>query len=248
VVGVRDDGDLLRPPLNRICKQGVAAHPCRLCASVLSLVLSSTGTDVRIAGTLDTRCAHPGPHPFRGFAQPCGSNVPAIPGNAQVVPLPVARRVSVVDSSAPRAAPLPDPAPDPRVVQPVLQLPPLRRVRPRRPVAAAVFRRSRERPVEVVVAEVPGLVRADQLPAPTARDDPQDDLLLPALTISTMNLPVASSHRLPRSSGLAHDHVRLSGGDIPDGSGSWMTRVRELGAPPYPGTDPSRARACGNVP
>ena len=43
-------------------------------------------------------------------------------------------------------------------------------MRPRRPVAAAVFRCSRERPVEVVVAEVPGLVRADQLPAPTARD------------------------------------------------------------------------------
>ena len=113
----------------------------------------------------------------------------------------------------------PFPAPLPRPVQPAPSLPALRRMRPGRPVAAAVFRRSRQRAVEVVVAEVPGLVRADQLPAPTARDDPQDDLLLPALTISTMNLPVASSHRLPRPPGLTHDRLCLSGGDIPDGSG-----------------------------
>jgi len=53
--------DYSRPPQTSArpnLQAGGRSSPVRLCASVLSLVLSSTGTDVRIAGTLDTRCAH----------------------------------------------------------------------------------------------------------------------------------------------------------------------------------------------
>ena len=104
-------------------------------------------------------------------------------------------------------------------------------MRPRRPVATAVFRRPRERPVEVIVAQVPGLVRADRLVAPPARDGPRLDLRLPALAVSAVGLSVASTTVFCFALFTIAAAYR---GDIPDGWGSSEDPHRDRGPTPLP--------------
>ena len=109
----------------------------------------------------------------------------------------------------------PLPAPHPRPVKPALPLPALRRMRPRRPIAASVRGARGSDRSKSLWPESQG--SSGRIGSPhRRRDGPRLDPRLPPLAVRAVGLSIASSRRLPRSLRRTQDRLPI-GGDIPDG-------------------------------